>query len=88
ESLELLLKDISKPVDHLLLTHAHAANNQKQDAKKHLQTIQNNEHPKIHLGVVRLSERYNLNGIEKTGKSSKELDKEIFEIEFDLVQSF
>jgi tetratricopeptide (TPR) repeat protein len=84
-SLDILLNNLIRPIDYLLVTHAYAGDNQKEKAKEKLHMLENNQHPKIQVGLARLSERYNLNGYDKTGLSNQELDNEIFEIEFELV---
>ncbi len=69
----------NKPVESLLATHAFAASNQINQAKAILHKLDYIERPVIRTTLNYLSERYLLNGFQKSGKPTEELDTLIIE---------
>lgn len=70
---------LNKPFENLLATHAFAASNNINEAKNILHSLDYIKKPVFRTTLDYLSERYMLNGFEKTGKPKEELDNLIIE---------
>ncbi|MBI3235269.1 MAG: hypothetical protein HYZ42_14750 [Bacteroidetes bacterium] len=76
---ELSLVKIHTHAQSLLVIHANAESNNKSRAIEELHKLETIKRPVIFNTLTYLSERYSLNGFEKTNKPKEELDKLIQE---------
>jgi tetratricopeptide (TPR) repeat protein len=75
-----------RPVFQVLVTHAYAADGNLQESKKHFNLIFKSPIKKIDDASKNLSSRYHLSDRHfSTGKSNEDLEKEIEDLEFDLL---